>query len=116
MGKFFISGETVRVTFEDGEWCDIKEELSQADMDFISSKMLNAHVLSDGKKPEADVQLNFGKQATLEKMIVSWSFAEDGKPVPVTPENVSLLRMKYRGPLIAKVDQITQEAQAFAKN
>lgn len=117
MGKFFSTGETFRVTFPDGEFVDIKQEFSQADLDYITSKMMQTKVSTDGKsKPEAEVAMVFGKQATLERAIVAWSFQEEGKPVPVTPDNISNLRMKYRTKVLAEIDRLASEAGEFSKN
>ncbi len=117
MGKYFSSGETVRVSFPDGEFVDIKEEFSQADLDFIMSKMMQARVkTADGEKPGADIEMSFGKQATLERAIVSWSFVEEGKPVPVTPDNISNLRTKYRTKVLTEIDRLSTASGEFAKN
>jgi hypothetical protein len=117
MGKFFLDGETFRVKFVDGEWVDIKEEFAQADLDYITTQMMKTSVNTrNGKNPEADVSFAFGKVASLTRAIVAWSFAEDGKPVPVTAENISNLRNRYRTVLLTEIDRLNAEAGAFAKN
>ena len=115
MGKHFIRAETFRVTFPDGEWCDIKQEFTQADVDYIANKMMGANVSANGKM-ETNVSVNFGKQATLERAIIAWSFVEDDKPVPVTSENISNLRTRYRIQLLAEIERLTTEATAPLKN
>ena len=122
MSKFFQSGETVKVSFPDGESIDVKEELSQADTDYIMSKMMQSKIVTKYEegtpkaKPTTEISMQFGKQATLERAIVSWSFLEDGKPVPVTPENISNLRSKYRTKVLAEIDRLSALSEAFAKN
>lgn len=116
MGKFFISGETHRVTFEDGEWCDIKAEFTQEDFDYITNAMVRGSILPGAKKSEVDISMQFGKRATLERAIVAWSFKDGDSISPLTPENISNLRTKYRVVLIAEIDQLTKEANQFSKN
>jgi hypothetical protein len=114
MGKFFIAGETVRVDFPDGEFVDLKEELTQADQDYIVNRMVGAKVRSD--KGLSDVSLDLGKLSLMERMITGWSFKEDGKPVPVTMENISNLKARYRIPILEKIDQIQSAAGEWSKN
>ncbi len=117
MGKYFGS-EPFRVEFPDGQWCEVKSEFSQADLDYITTKMMQAKVSTDGKeKPETDIALVFGKQATLERAITAWSFQdEQGKAIPITPDNISDLRYKYRFILLKEIDRLNQEAGQFLKN
>jgi hypothetical protein len=116
MGKYFLDGETFRVSFPDGEWVDIKEEFAQADLDYITTQMMKTSVNTRNKEPEADVSFAFGKVASLTRAIVAWSFAEDGKPVPVTAENISNLRNRYRTRILEEIDRLNAEAGSFAKN
>ncbi len=110
MGKYFLGNETVRVTFEDGQWVDIKEELSQEDSDYIMNAMAKAEAGTATK-----VEFNLGRLALLERSIISWSFAED-KPIPVSRENISNLRVKYRAKVLSEIDRLNQAASEFAKN
>ncbi len=112
MSKFFIEQEVTRVSFPDGEWADIKSEFTQEDLDFITNTMMTTKY--DGKQPE--VSMSFGKQATLERAIVAWSFKDGDKPIPVTPENVSNLRSKYRWLLLKEIDRLNKESGEFLKN
>ena len=117
MGKYFIGSDLYRLAFPDGEWVDLKQEFSQADTDYITAQMLTAKMSTEGKKtPVMEAEMNFGKQATLERAIVAWSFADNGTPILVTPENISNLRSKYRTQILAKVDLLAEQANAFSKN
>lgn len=107
MSKFFLEKETFRVEFPDGQWCDIKEEMTQADSDFIINKMTKAKY--------KDVDMDLGKQSLLERMIVDWSFT-DGNKIPVNPENISNLRTKYRAMILKEIDRVVTESQEFSKN
>lgn len=112
MGKYFIDNETVRVAFPDGEWIDVKEELSQEDQDFILNKMAHA----SAKKENSEVQIDLGKLALLQRSIVSWSFKDGDKPIPVDREHISNLRQRYRQPALEKIDELNSTAAEFRKN
>lgn len=115
MGKYFLDNEVKRITFEDREWVDVKEELTQRGADTIQNAMLQAKAQMQNK-PNAEVIIDFGQQPLLEYAIVSWSFLEDGKTTPVTPDNISRLRAKYRNMVISEVDKLYAEARNFSKN
>ena len=112
MSKYFQENETIRVPFEDNQWVDLKQELTQADEDYISNKMMRAEGMAASvKETKAEIVMDFGKQALLERSIVAWSF-----DVPVTPENISSLRKKYRVKVLQEADRLQNEAQEFSKN
>jgi Zn finger protein HypA/HybF involved in hydrogenase expression len=121
MGKFFQENETVRVEFPDGEYVEIKEELSQDDQDYITSHM--ASIEDDDKKngskndvPKKDkVTLRIGRLTLLERSIVNWSFKDaKGESVPINRDNVSRLRVKYRVKVLESIDKQNALAGAFA--
>jgi hypothetical protein len=95
MSKYFINeNELYQVDFEDGEWIGIKQELSQRDQD----KILNTMAKARGK--EAELELNLGRQTLLELSVKAWSFKDNGVLIPITPDNLSNLKTKYRSSLI----------------
>jgi hypothetical protein len=107
MPKYFIDeNELYRVAFDDGEWVDIKKELSQRDQDTI----LNSMAKAKGKNPE--LELNLGKQTLLEICVKAWSF-KDVQPIPVTPDNLSNLKVKYRSKVLTEIDRLNKEASNF---
>lgn len=107
MSKYFIDeSDLFRVSFDDGEWVDIKKELTQKDQDYI----LNTMAKAKGKNPE--LELNLGRQTLLEVSVKAWSF-RDGGPIPVTPENLSNLKNKYRSRVLAEIDRLNSEASSF---
>lgn len=112
MSKFFVGQETVRVPFPDGEWTDIKDELTQEDQDIVVNSM--AHAKAKGTTPE--VEFDLGKLTLLERVIVAWSFAEDGKAIPVNRDTISRLRGRYRQAILAKADELSKASMEFAKN
>lgn len=103
MSQYFIENETQKVNFPDGQWIDIKKELSQKDADDITNRMM---VTEDNER-----RFKLGKQATLEVCIVAWSFN-----VPVTPGNISNLKTKYRIGILAEIDKLNAESIDFSKN
>ena len=112
MGKHFINEkDTYRISFPDGEWIDIKTELSQADSDYIMGKMAD---IKAGEPMGIDIKL--GRLPLLERSIVAWSFAEDGKSVEINAETISQLRSKYRILVFKEINRLTLESQSFAKN
>ncbi len=112
MGKYFLDEATFKVEFPDGQWCEIKEELSQKDQDFLINKMAKARVSKD-----ATSEIDLGKQALLERMIKGWSFTdESGNKVPVNSDTISNLRTKYRNVILKEIDRLTSESVEFSKN
>lgn len=104
MGEFFADAETVRIDFPDGQWVDVKEELSQEDSDYLLSKIANAEQLDGNPR----LTLAIGRLPLLERSIIAWSF-----DAPVTTENISKLRVKYRDQLLKEIDQLNLKASGF---
>ena len=67
-------------------------------------------------KGDKKINLNLGKLPLLIRSIVAWSFAEDGKPIPVNPDTISRLRARYREPILTKIDELQTQAGQFLKN
>ena len=110
MSRFFLGAETARIDFPDGEFVDVKEELTQADQDYVLNQM--AHAEAVGNK--AQVSMSLGRLALLERAIVAWSFHDDaGQSVSVTKENISSLRLKYRSKILEEVNRLNESALQF---
>ena len=106
MGDYFLEAETERITFDDGQWCDIKQELTQADSDYIMAQMVR----------NGSTQLSLGRLPLLERAVVAWSFQDkDGKSVSVNSDTISNLRRKYRTIILQKVDRLNLESLEFSK-
>jgi len=93
----FIENETERVEFPDGNWVEVKAELTQEDQDFITNAMI--------KLKENEIDMKVGRMALLERMVVAWSFDR-----PVNKANLSLLRRKYREPVLERIDKLNSSA------
>ena len=111
MSKFFLENEVARITFDDSEWVDVKEELTQEDQDFILNKLAHA----EAKGTDSKVEMTLGRMALLQRAIVAWSFQEDGKSIPITTDNISKLRNRYRSIVLAKIDELNTAATEFKK-
>jgi len=111
MSKYFITEtDLFRITFEDGQWVDIKKQLSQRDQDQILNTMAKAKTKSE----TPDIEINLGKMALLEVSVKAWSFTEDdGRAIPVNPDNLSNLRIEYRAKVLSEIDRVNKEAQVF---
>jgi hypothetical protein len=105
MSNEFLEDEKVRVDFPDGNWVDLKPELTQADQDYIMTKMM--------KKGLDDAQL--GRLPLLERCILAWSFTKDGAPVGINSDTISKLRRKYREVLLTKINDLNMESVEFQK-
>lgn len=90
MSLFLIEGEVKRVEFPDGQWVEIREELTQAEAEYINE---------DASK---------GKVRLFEKSVKAWSF-----PIPVSWDNFDKLRMKYRAGILKAMDTVYEEAMGF---
>ena len=101
MNEYFIGVETVRVDFPDGQWVEVKSELTQEDQDIITNAMVKL-------KENRDMDLNIGRLILLERMVVSWSF-----PEPITRANLSRLRRKYRQPVLDRCDELNTAAWGY---
>jgi hypothetical protein len=100
MSEFFIEDEKVRVEFDDGNWVDLKSELTQEDQDYISNAMM--------KYKDKGIDVTLGRMPLLERMVVAWSF-----PVQVTRKNISNLRRKYREPVLDKSEELNKDSRAY---
>lgn len=106
--KFFINGSKPhRVDFPDGQWVDIKPEMTQEDQDYIMSEL----VAVEGREA---ITMRAGFLPLLNMAIVAWSFEDDaGKAIPVTKDNISNLKIKYRQKVVEEADRIYTEALTF---
>ena len=97
MSEFFLDSETVRIAFHDGNWVEIKPELTQEDEDFIMSQ------------PGAKGGL-LPPMLVLERSIVKWSFDRE-----VSKESISQLKRRYRAKVSAEVVRLNTEALEFVE-
>jgi hypothetical protein len=109
MSQFFIEAETVRVDYPDGNWIDVKEELSQEDQDYIMGRMVSVRgSKGKGKDAQSDIEFKVGRMALLERAVAKWSFDK-----PVNADNISRLRNRYREMVLAKIDELAETQSAW---
>lgn len=109
MGEFFTDEKDVyRVKFQDGQWVDLKTDLTQEDTDYIMSQMMTTRAVTNGGEPKAELELKLGKMAAMERSIVAWSF-----PAPVNKDNISRLKSRYRAIILKEIDRLSQESASF---
>ena len=107
--SYLIEQEVERLTFPDGEWCDLKRYLTQEATDRITNALVETTAKVTDKKPEASINLNLGKLAALKEYIVAWSF----KDLLVTKENIDRLLPKYRNLIIERINELSESANEF---
>ena len=93
MAAFVNHLETVTLhapTWENYETVIVKNKMSMADEEWISNQFTRMN-----KNGELDASLGSVKLKTLVRMIVSWTFAENGAPVPLNEQNVGRLAKEY---------------------
>jgi hypothetical protein len=71
------------------------------DQDAVS----NAALVSD-KKGNAVYAAGTGRLRMLERMIVDWTLAQNGRKVDVTPQNIKRLPTNYTQPLLDRCDEL----------
>lgn len=118
-GKFFANDETKRIDLGDGEWVDIKAELSVGDWEKIDASMLQyiAEAGNGGTNRQERRRLSRGKSNSeqvanlrirgagnievLEVLIVAWSF----KDVHIDRGTISKLKETYTEKILAAADE-----------
>lgn len=93
MGKTFAASQSVRLPLEDGEWIEVKPDLSVGDMKRIRRIM--------GGSEDAMLW----RLAYIFVRIVAWSFKQNGQSVEVTEDAFDALatdRMNQIGEAIGK--------------
>lgn len=82
MGKFrFVSNNVKRIDLSDGDWVDIKEQLSFEDF----SKVFEGQSIPSEPSPSVAIPL-------LKAALIDWSFEDGGgRKIPCSPENIGKL-------------------------
>ena len=61
-----------------------------------------------GKKNDVVFQAGTGRLKLLERMIVDWTLAANGRKVDVTPQAIKRLPANYTKPLLDRCDEVAQ--------
>ena len=111
MSEFFLDAEKVKIEFPDGNWVEVKEELTQSDQDYIMSQMTR----TSGTE-KVSLVLELGQLPLLERSITDWSFANNkGEKIPITRDTISRLRLRYRTKVLLEVNRLNEKALEFVR-
>ncbi len=88
----FVSPETVRIELKDGDWIEIKKELTVADDHGFRIAGMTATVNQTTGRPDIGVDLTAVSRARVMTYLVDWSAKHpDGKDVALTESAVMSL-------------------------
>jgi hypothetical protein len=119
MGKHIIfDSDLYRIELGDGEWVDILERCPQSVKDQASRAMIKASGLTNsGQMDKIEYDIASFNAALLSGMIRAWSFQnKDGKPLPVTPENIGRLSTETSDIILGKINELNPARSKQVKN
>jgi hypothetical protein len=90
-----VRDELHRIDLGDGEWVDIKRHTTIGDLEAIEKVA-----------PFTAEKSMVRARATLQVVIKAWSFTEDGKPVPVSEENILCLSSEATAAILTEVNRL----------
>lgn len=77
--KWFVAPETVRLDLPEGEWIEVKKQLSKGERDKVNA-MLIKEVRGDGRMtPDFEMM----SKAEVIAYLVDWSLKDNGQPIPI---------------------------------
>lgn len=91
---------TERLTFEDGNWVDLKARLTMDDRQALAGGAVTM-VIGDDGKPKPTVDIGGAAMAALRVGIVAWSLPDD-----LTPANIALLDDETGMAIKKKLDEL----------
>jgi hypothetical protein len=113
----FASPETVVVrdpSWEPHEGVTIKKKMNLADEQWIANSYTGMGVDAKGA-PAFQASLGSVKAKTIERMLVSWTFTENGNPVALTPANIARLDTTYANYIYEQINQNNQPMEVQAQ-
>ena len=118
MKAFSDELDTQRVPLDDGQWVDLKAELSMGDLQTLQREVLHLNFTNEGIPNRAQrrraqqsgdapmtAEYNPNNVLLLHLAIVDWSFQKDNSKVPITLANVARLRPGIATLLIRAVEE-----------
>lgn len=91
--------------WEPHEQVTIRGTYTAADQEIVENAA--SAIKREGKRADIDMRTGTMRRTLLERMIVGWTFAQGGAPVPVTKETIGRLPPNYRNPILEQIDEIT---------
>lgn len=119
MRKFFVSkADTHRIELEDGQWIDILAICSHRTRNKAMAAMLKPTAgIDKSVRVNMDFNVSAFNDVLLKEMIVDWSFAdEEGKKIPVTPENIDNLAADITQWVIEEIGRLNPVKTEPGKN
>ena len=108
----FVSPDTKRLDLSDGDWCEVKEQLTYKEQQQLSGAMLRS---IKGAEGDQEMGIDFGRYAVLrlKTWLVDWSFRDaNDKPVPVSPAAIENLDPDAAAEIGEAIDKHIAERQA----
>jgi hypothetical protein len=119
--RFVVPG-TTRLALSDGDWIEIKTQLTYAESERLKvaglSRKQRTAGLSSGDNQELEFDLGAYNPARIEIWLVEWSFrGADDKPVAITKNAIAALDPDTAAEIHAALDAYleAQEAEKKAK-
>lgn len=120
MNKYFVEEDTHRLTFDDGEWVDIKKEMSAGDQEKLQTALfqLDTQGITDNRegrraaRRQDNIKLNFRPSylPLLEINIQAWSFSNGTngtkEKIPLTRENIAKLKDPIASLIADEIDRL----------
>lgn len=100
--KRFISPDVVRLELSDGDWIEIKEELTFGESERLKAMGLSYNIATNG----LDVDISTFDVQKLAMWLVDWSFrGADDKPVTVTVAAIESLEPETAQEIEAAIEK-----------
>jgi hypothetical protein len=118
MSNYFVTADTVRLDLPDGEWIEVKAELSVSEEKRLTGAALQVNLRSVND-PAADIPFNYERFSLLKlyTWLVDWSLKDaQGKAVPLTLDTLGALRGRCAGWIEAALDAHIAAQAEEAKN
>jgi len=108
----FVKPQVVRVDVSDGDWLDLKRELTVGEQRRAMSRIVQT-MKSDGQIVPNMEQVG---KAELAAYIVGWSFTRDGEPVPYSEDALDALSVDAFKEVEQAIRQHIERIEAERKN
>jgi hypothetical protein len=116
MGKRrFASVDTVRLDLSDGDWIDVKDELSYGERQVLMAAGVKRTGITDDTR-SIEVDWSVLNIADMVLWLVDWSFTDDaGRPVAVSEASIRALSMETAAEINAALDAHKARAEKNAE-
>lgn len=102
----FVSSGTVRIDLSEGDWIDIKRELTYGEEQHLASTGLVSLKETDNGKGELGIDWGALNLAKIETWVIDWSFTnDDDKRMPVDKSTVRNLKADTAVEILTAIDK-----------